>query len=261
VIVADLPELDITDAAATASLVMGSGASVVVNCAAYTAVDDAETHPDIAFRVNRDGARNVAEGAARAKAAVVYLSTDYVFDGTKNGAYLESDAPNPLSVYGESKLAGELVVQRTLAEHFVVRTAWLFGLHGKSFPRTVLRMARSGQSLRVIDDQMGCPTYTEHLCAAIARIIERPLYGTYHAAGSGRCTWYQLAREVLRAVGHETEVTPIPTADYPLPAPRPRNSVLDTSKLAQCYGIRLPHWTEGVAAFCSQEIGLASNGR
>jgi dTDP-4-dehydrorhamnose reductase len=243
----DLPELDLTDRDATRAFVRDCAPSVVINCAAYTAVDQAETDPDTAFRVNRDGARNLAQAAAGA--ALLHLSTDYVFDGTKDGPYVEEDTPNPRSVYGASKLAGEIAVRETLAEHWIVRTAWLYGVHGKSFPRTMLELAHKGGPLRIVNDQRGGPTYTVHLAEALAKIVAQPRYGTYHAVNSGSCTWYDLARAVLAEAGITVEVQPVSTSAFPRPAPRPASSVLDTSRLAAVYGIKLPGWEEGVREF------------
>lgn len=252
VVAADVAEFDITDRGATYAFVQECSPAVIVNCAAYTAVDQAERNRDLAFRVNRDGARNLAAAAAAIGTPVLHMSTNYVFDGTKAGAYTEEDQPNPQSVYGESKLAGERAVREALAEHYIVRTAWLYGIHGKSFPQTMLRLAQEGRPIRVVNDQRGCPTYTEHLAEALIAIITRPNYGICHAVNSGSCTWYELACEVLRSAGVEAEVVPITTAEYPTPARRPANSVLDTSRLEQVYGISLPDWRAGVAAFCER---------
>jgi dTDP-4-dehydrorhamnose reductase len=252
VVAADVAEFDITDPKATGAFVQDCSPSIIANCAAYTAVDQAECNRDLAFRVNRDGARNLATAAAAIGVPFLHMSTDYVFDGTKADAYTEEDQPNPQSVYGESKLAGELAVREALAEHYIIRTAWLYGIHGKSFPRTMLRLAQEGRPLRVVNDQRGSPTYTEHLADALVALIARPHYGVYHAVNSGACTWYELACEVFRAAGVKAEVTPITTAEYPTPARRPANSVLDTSKLKRVYGISLPDWRAGVAAFCAR---------
>jgi dTDP-4-dehydrorhamnose reductase len=222
----------------------------VIHRAAYTAVDKAESGPETAFRINRDGTRQVAEAAAAVNAAMLSVSTDYVFDGTKEGAYTEDDQPNPTGVYGASKLAGEQAVRGALEEHWIVRTAWLYGLHGKSFPDTILKRKAEGKPLRVVDDQHGCPTSTAHLAEALARIIEKPAYGTYHAVNSGACTWYEFACAAVRVASMKADdIEPIPTSDYPLPARRPTHSVLDTTKLACVYGLRLPEWRQGVEEF------------
>ncbi len=254
VVAADLDEFDITDPAAARDFVSGCRPAVIVNCAAYTAVDKAETEYHTAFRVNHRGARNVAEAAAAVGAALVQISTDYVFDGTKEGAYTEEDPTNPVNAYGLSKLLGELAVRVTLEKHYIVRTSWLHGLHGKSFPRTMLTLAQpcpggKPRSLRVVSDQVGAPTYTVHLAKALAVIISKPCYGTYHAVNAGCCSWYEFACEVFRAAGLDPEVTPIPSSEYPTPAPRPKNSLLDTSKLARVYGHQLPSWQKGACEF------------
>jgi dTDP-4-dehydrorhamnose reductase len=249
VVEADIAEFDITDPAHTLAFVAQRSPDTIINCAAYTAVDQAEIERDLAFRVNRDGAGNIALAARGVGAFLLHLSTDYVFDGRKPGPYVEDDPANPLSVYGASKLAGEQAVRAALAEHCIIRTAWLYGIHGKCFPRTILDAALQGKPLRVVNDQRGCPTYTVHLARVLAAIIEQPHYGTYHAVNSGTCTWYDLARAVLREAGIDVPVTPCATNEFPRPAPRPANSVLDTAKLRATFGIELPPWQQGVADF------------
>jgi len=246
---ADIAEFDITDREQSLEFVSQHSPSVLINCAAFTAVDQAETERELAFRVNRDGAENLAVAASEAGAFFVHISTDYVFDGTKHGPYLEDDAPNPASVYGASKLAGEEAVRSALVEHCIVRTAWLYGIHGKSFPRTILSLAQHGKPLRVVNDQRGCPTYTVHLARALAAIAEQPRHGTYHAVNSGTCTWYDLACAAVREAGISVEIAPCATSEFPRPAPRPANSVLDTSKLRTDFGIELPTWQQGIAEF------------
>jgi len=249
VVPADLTEFDLTDYAATAAFVSAHAPQTIINGAAYTAVDQAESDPETAFRANRDGAGNIARAAAAIGAFLFHLSTDYVFDGVKRGPYVEDDPTNPTSAYGKSKLAGEQAVRAALDRHCIIRTAWLFGIHGQSFPRTILALASQGKPLRVVNDQRGCPTYTVHLANAIAKIIEQPRCGTYHAVSVGDCTWYELACALLREAGVSARVTPVTTAEFPRPAPRPANSVLDTSKLQRDFGVRLPPWQEGVADF------------
>jgi dTDP-4-dehydrorhamnose reductase len=250
-VAADLAELDLTDPVATSAFVRECAPATILNCAAYTAVDQAETNRELAFRVNRDGARNLAVAAAEVGATMLHISTDYVFDGSKQGAYLEDDPPHPLGVYGASKWEGEEAVREALAEHYIVRTAWLYGIHGKSFPRTILGVAAQGKPLRVVHDQQGCPTYTVHLAQALLAIVTQPHYGTFHAVNTGTCTWYDLARAAVAEAGLEVEITPVTTAEYPRPAPRPANSVLSTDKLASVHGVRLPAWQEGLREFVS----------
>jgi dTDP-4-dehydrorhamnose reductase len=249
---ADIAEFDITDRGQSLRFITRHRPTVLINCAAYTAVDRAETERELAFRVNRDGAENLALAASEAGAFFLHLSTDYVFDGTKTGPYVEDDPPNPLGVYGASKLAAEEAVRRALAEHCIVRTAWLYGIHGNSFPRTILSIAQRGQPLRVVNDQRGCPTYTVHLARALAAIAERPRPGTYHAVNSGACTWYGFACATLREAGISAEIAPCATDEFPRPAPRPANSVLETGRLRATFGVELPPWQQGVAEFVAR---------
>jgi dTDP-4-dehydrorhamnose reductase len=252
VVAADIAEFDITDREQSRAFVRQHSPGVLINCAAYTAVDQAETERELAFRVNRDGAENLAIAAAQVGAFFLHISTDYVFDGTKPGPYLEDDPPNPVSVYGASKLAGEEAVRSALAEHCIIRTAWLYGIHGKSFPRTILSLAQQGKPLRVVNDQRGCPTYTAHLARALAAIAEQPRHGTYHAVNSGMCTWYDLARAALQEADIAIKIAPCATSEFPRPAPRPANSVLDTSKLRATFGVELPPWQQGIAEFVAR---------
>ena len=249
VISADLADFDLTNRAATTTFIFAHQPQVIINCAAYTAVDQAESDPDTAFCVNRDGVRYIAQAAAVVGAFLFHISTDYVFDGTKADPYMEDDLPNPTSVYGQSKLAGEEAVRATLDRCCIMRTAWLFGLHGKSFPRTILSLASEGKPLRVVNDQRGCPTYTVHLAKVLAAMIARPRSGIYHAVNSGNCTWYELACFILKEASMKAEITPITTAEFPRPAPRPANSVLDTTKLQRDFGLCLPDWRQGVREF------------
>lgn len=248
-IAADIAEFDITDRDATHRFVQHVSPTVIINCAAYTDVDGAEDERSLAFRVNERGARSIADAAAGVGAALVHISTDYVFDGEKASPYSEEDATNPINVYGASKLAGELAVREALASHYICRTAWLYGVRGKSFPSTMLRLAHQSKALRVVTDQTGSPTYTVHLAQALAAIVERPLYGTYHVVNAGTATWRELASEVFRAAGMTPDVIPVSAADYPTKARRPRNSVLSTEKLSRSYDYSPPDWRSGVAAF------------
>jgi dTDP-4-dehydrorhamnose reductase len=231
-------DLDVTDGAAVREAV--DGADVVINCAAWTDVDGAESDPDGAMRVNREGARNVAEAAGR----VVYVSSDYVFDGTKRAPYVESDPTGPLSSYGRSKLAGELATAAANPRHFIVRSSWLFGAGGPNFVETMLRLGTDRDELKVVDDQVGCPTFTGHLAGAIVRLAGTEDYGIHHIAGSGRCSWYAFAREIFDRAGVDCRVEPCATKDFPRPAPRPAWSVLGSER-----GHSLPAWQDGLDAY------------
>jgi dTDP-4-dehydrorhamnose reductase len=235
---------DVTDAGAVASAVDRARPDVVVNCAAWTDVDGAEAEPGAALAVNEVGAANAATAAADAGAAVVYVSSDYVFDGEKREPYVESDPTNPLSSYGRSKLAGERATAAANPRHFIVRSSWLFGEGGRNFVSTMLSIERD--ELRVVDDQVGCPTYTPHLAEGVLRLVESNDHGVHHMAGDGQCSWYELARAAFERAGVERSVTPCTTDEFPRPAPRPAWSVLRSERPN---AIELPHWQAGLDAF------------
>jgi dTDP-4-dehydrorhamnose reductase len=202
---------------------------VVIHCAAYTQVDRAETDVAAAYRLNALGSEVVAQACAEFGASLCYISTDFVFDGRLGRDYHEYDAPAPLSVYGDSKRAGELAVQRFCTRHWIVRTAWLYGVHGRSFPATILRAAREGRPLRVVADQTGSPTFALDLARAIWRLVGANAYGVHHVVNAGPANWYQFARAALDLAGMgDVEVEPIPGVAWPAQAARPRHSVLTT---------------------------------
>ena len=219
---------------------------VVVNAAAYNRVDDAEHEPEAALRGNALGPRNLALATADAGIALVHLSTDYVFDGRASRPYCEYDRPAPLSVYGASKLAGEQAVRELNPRHFVVRTAWLYAPGRRNFPSTMLSLAGGGE-VRVVNDQTGSPTYAPHLARALAQLVGTGAFGTYHLAGAGQTTWFEVTRTLYRHLGIATPVVPVSTADFPRPAARPAYSAL---KSIQDPCITLPAWEEGLAEYC-----------
>ena len=252
------PALDICEAATITRAMTDFRPDVIINTAAYTAVDQAETEPDAAFALNRDGARLLALAAAKKGAVLIHLSTDYVFDGAKAGPYVEDDTTAPLNVYGHSKLASEAVVRAATPRHIIVRTSWVHSAMRRNFVRSMLEKAHAGEAVRVVDDQIGAPTYAPHLAEALLTIARRALaggdgvWGTYHAAGAGYVSWCGLAREVFRVSalhgGPSASVTAIKSADYPTRAARPLNARLDCGKLATGLGTRLPSWQSGVEA-------------
>jgi dTDP-4-dehydrorhamnose reductase len=247
-------DVDIADAEAVEHAVRRFRPGVVINCAAWTDVDGAEGDPRGASAVNGAGAGNVARSANAAGAWTIHVSSDYVFDGTKSGPYVESDAPHPLSAYGRSKLAGELEVTRGAPErHTVVRSSWLFGTHGRCFPATILRLAAERDELPVVDDQTGCPTFTGHLARALLSLAasDAPPLGVLHVAGSGRCSWFQFATEIVELSDLNCEITPARTADMARPAPRPANSVLASERPE---APRLPHWRDGLADYLGVKV-------
>jgi dTDP-4-dehydrorhamnose reductase len=248
-VLAALPraELDITDPVAVESAVRAARPDVVFNCAAYTNVDGCETNVETALAVNGEGAGNVARAAAGAGAWIVHVSSDYVFDGAKREPYVESDAPAPLSQYGRSKLAGERAVAEGAPNgHTIVRSSWLFGAHGPCFPSTILRLAGERDQLSVVDDQVGCPTFTAHLAEALLALgAERPV-GVVHVAAAGQCSWYEFAEAIVEAAGVACEVRPGRTEDLGRPAPRPAYSVLRSERAG---APSLPDWRDGLAGF------------
>jgi len=252
------PALDLTAPASVLSALADFKPDVIVNAAAYTAVDKAEQEPHAAMALNADGPRRLAEAAARKGAVLIHISTDCVFDGTKPAPYVEDDTTAPLSAYGRSKIAGEEAVRAVAEQHIILRTSWVFSPYGSNFVQTILTRAAEQDELRVVDDRMGCPTYAPHLAAAIlgmARAVtadrDGAAWGTYHAAGAGAVTWCGFAREIMRQSeahgGPSVPVIPITTADHPPVAERPANSRLDCSKLERNFGIALPPWQEGLA--------------
>ena len=248
--------LDIRDAEAVRTAVHGFAPDFVVHCAAYTDVDGAEAHEAVAEAVNVLGTRNLVQAVRGTHTALVYFSTDYVFDGAKGGPYVESDPTNPLNAYGRTKLAGEREVLGWV-HGVVIRTSWLFSETGHNFVKTILAAARrldgTGEPLRVVDDQVGSPTYAGHLAAAVEEALDLGISpGLYHMSGSGYASWCELAREVVQLAGLEVEVEPITTAEAGRPAPRPPFSALDTERPIP----RLPHWAEGVAEVVDKLIPL-----
>jgi dTDP-4-dehydrorhamnose reductase len=240
--------------------------TLVVNAAAYTAVDAAETDEAAAHSLNADGAGLIARAAAQKGVPIVHISTDYVYDGAKTGAYVETDATHPLNAYGRSKLAGERAVAAANPQHVNLRTCWVYSATGKNFVKTMLRLAAERAEVGIVDDQIGCPTYAPHLADAILAIA-RSLnasggagrWGVYHAAGSGETSWCGFSRAIFEEIGARGAKVPIvkavTTAQYPTPARRPSNSRLDCSKLAANFGVRQPEWRVGLSA-CLKELGV-----
>ncbi len=228
----DLRELDITQPEQCLETVKEIRPDVLINAAAFTRVDACETGEREAMLVNGDGAGNLAKAAASIGSLLVHYSTDYIFDGKKPDPYQEEDTPNPQSVYGKSKLLGESLIRRHCPEHMILRTSWLFGRNGPNFIRTIVELARKGNSLRVVNDQKGSPTYALDLAVHTRMMIEAGCRATYHVTNSGSCTWYELASSILEWAGMRgVPITPVTTEEFPRPAPRPANSVLANSHL------------------------------
>jgi dTDP-4-dehydrorhamnose reductase len=241
----DLPECDLTDLDATLEAVRRLDPRAVVNCAAYTNVDGAESDEPTAERVNADAAGNVARACAACGARLVHVSTDYVFDGSKREPWLESDPVAPLGAYGRTKLHGEQQVAAELEDHVIVRTAWLFGPHGPNFVSTMLRLGSERDEVSVVTDQVGSPTFAGHLAPALVDMAERADVGIFHAGGAGSCSWYELTLEAFDVAGVTCRVLPTTAEQFARPAPRPAYSVLGSERE---HPITLPPWQEGVRA-------------
>ena len=260
-------EADIADAAAVAAVVARIRPSFILNAAAYTGVDKAETEAAAARAANVAGAANVARAAAALDVPLVHVSTDYVFDGTKSEPYHEGDALAPLGVYGRTKADGEAAVREIAGRHVILRTAWVYGIYGANFLKTMLRLARTHDRLRVVADQVGCPTATRDIAAAVFAVADAtaPAWGTYHFAGTGSTSWHGFAEAIVTAaapgLGRAPPVDAIAAADYPTPARRPANSRLDSSAFAAAFGVRAAPWRqraeETVATLLQQEDKIA----
>jgi len=242
----DIEDFDLSEVQAIDSLI-SFRPDLIIHSAAYTDVDGCELNPEKAYRVNALGTQHVAEACKSLDIPMVYISTDYVFDGKKREPYTESDAPNPLNIYGKSKLEGECFVNSTLRHFYIIRTAWLYGRHGRNFVKTVLQKARQGETLKVVDDQVGSPTYSRDLAKAIACLVKGTPFGTYHITNSGSCSWYEFAEKSLTLAGHKGyRLTPITSKELRRPAPRPPYSVLANSNWLKVTGQELRSWQDAL---------------
>lgn len=245
----DEKDLDITDAVKVASVVESCRPDVIINCAAYNAVDQAESDWGKAFMVNGVGVRNLALAARKTGASLVHFSTDYVFNGEKGVAYTIADSPSPISRYGESKLLGEMYVRDLMDRFFLIRLSWVFGAGEFSFPLKLLQWASGRKELRIVDDQTACPAYTGHLAGAIRDLIETGSFGLYHMTNTGCCSRYEWAKFILDKTGWKGELLPAKSADFEAPARRPVFSALDNFPLEQTIGYRLPSWQNATEEF------------
>ena len=251
-------ELDITEKGQCASLLKDIRPEIVINCAAFTKVDLCEEESTLAFDVNAKGPKNLANVCKEIGTKLVHISTDYVFDGTSSRPYKEDDQPNPLNIYGKSKLQGEEAVRKSDADHLIVRTSWLFGKNGPNFIRTMLKLSREKELVQVVNDQRGRPTYTMDLARGIALLIEKGAFGTVNFANSGSCSWYELCCFVLEQAGiKNVKVVPVSSEVFKRPAKRPRYSVLDLSRFKAITGSSPRSWKEAVKGYL-KEIGALS---
>ncbi|WCK56169.1 dTDP-4-dehydrorhamnose reductase [Aneurinibacillus sp. Ricciae_BoGa-3] len=246
-------QLDITDNQEVYEIINQVKPDVVLHTAAYTKVDDAELQPETAYRINAYGTRNVACACEQIGGKLVYISTDYVFDGKSSKPYNEFEAPSPIGVYGKSKLAGEQFVRQFSSRYFIVRTSWVYGAHGTNFVKTMLKMTKERNEIRVVYDQIGSPTYTVDLARFIGNLITTDLYGTYHASNSGSCSWYEFAKAIFEEAGiSHVKVSPVTTNEFPRPAPRPPYSVMDNMAIRLNGFEPLPCWKESLEKLIKQ---------
>lgn len=246
----DLDEMDITDAEACRRVILAAKADAVIHCAAYTAVDAAEDNVDLCRSINAEGTRNVAAVCREAGIKMMYISTDYVFDGQGTRPWEPDDARDPLNVYGQTKYEGELAVEELTEKFFIVRIAWVFGLAGNNFIKTMLRLGRERGAVSVVNDQIGSPTYTYDLARLLVDMIQTEEYGRYHATNEGLCSWYEFAVEIFRQAGMpEVVVTPVDSSRFPARATRPKNSRMSKAKLTE-HGFKLlPDWQDALKRY------------
>ena len=258
IVAVDIGEMDITHLAHVKAVLFDHRPQIVVHCAAYTNVDQAERERELAMAVNSEGTKNVAFFCRELGAEMIYLSTDYVFDGTKQSPYVETDRPNPINVYGASKLAGEEHVAVLIERHKICRTSWLCGIHGCSFIDSILRAVEERQPLAVVNDQVGRPTFTFDLASALVRLLERSDYGIFHVTNSGYCSWYEFAQRIVKLSGvRATEVRPVKSSRFQSLARRPLYSVLENQRLAQLGFRPLPRWEDSLKEYFARRACLA----
>lgn len=253
-------DFDIVDFNATKEFFMNYMPDVVIHCAAYTAVDKAEDEQGLCYLVNASATENIAEICKKINAKMLYISTDYVFDGTKDGFYEIDDEPNPINVYGKTKLLGEQAVQRILDKYFIVRISWVFGEHGNNFVKTMRQLGKEHKEINVVADQYGSPTYTTDLAPLLAEMIQAEKYGIYHATNEGVCTWAEFAEEIFKISGMNVKVNYITTAEYPAKAKRPRNSKLSKKNLIVHNFNKLPVWQSSLKKFIDK-LNLKENNK
>ena len=247
----DIQEMDITDAASVEKVITEAAPDAVIHCAAYTAVDAAEDNVDLCRRVNAGGTENIARVCKALNCKMMYISTDYVFNGQGTRPWEPDDKREPLNVYGQTKYEGELAVE-TLEKFFLVRIAWVFGVNGKNFIKTMLNLGKTRDHLTVVADQIGSPTYTYDLARLLVDMIETDKYGRYHATNEGLCSWYEFACEIFKQAGMNVTVSPVTSDQYPAKAKRPMNSRMDKSKLDEMGFKRLPSWQDALGRYLKE---------
>lgn len=245
----DREQMDLTSTEQIRECIENIKPEAIIHCAAYTAVDKAEDEEELCRRVNAIATKEIAEHAKELDIPMIYISTDYVFDGTKDGEYTEKDLPNPINVYGKTKYEGEVYVQELLEKYYIVRISWVFGENGNNFIDTMLRLSKERESLNVINDQVGSPIYTKDLAPLLVDMIETDKYGIYHATNEGYCTWYEFAKEIFDVCNINIEVNPINTSEYSTKAARPMNSKMSKNKLSKNEFNKLDNWKESLKKY------------
>lgn len=248
----DFEELDITNEAEVNTFIEGAGAEALIHCAAYTAVDQAEEQLELCGQVNVKGTEYLALACKAQDMKMLYISTDYVFNGEGTAPWKPYDSRQPLNAYGRSKYEGELIVEQLLEKHFIVRISWVFGVKGKNFVRTMLELAKTRDSLNVVADQIGSPTYTADLAVLLADMVESDQYGAYHASNEGFCSWYEFAKEIFRQAGVKLALNPVDSSAFPVKAKRPKNSRMDKACLTESGFMRLPEWQDALGRYLQQ---------
>lgn len=248
----DIEEMDITDADSVNQVIKENEPDAVIHCAAYTAVDAAEDNVDLCRKINADGTQNIANVCKELDIKMIYISTDYVFDGEGERPWEPEDERTPLNVYGQTKYEGELAVQNTLDKYFIVRIAWVFGVNGKNFIKTMLNLGKTRDSLTVVNDQFGSPTYTYDLARLLVDMVETEKYGIYHATNEGICTWYEFACEIFKQAGMNVKVSPVLSSEYPAKAKRPSNSRMSKEKLTENGFEKLPIWQNALERYLKE---------
>ncbi|MCD7835707.1 MAG: dTDP-4-dehydrorhamnose reductase [Lachnospiraceae bacterium] len=254
----DINNMDITDSVIVERVIKEASPDAVIHCAAYTAVDAAEDNEETCRRINVEGTRNIAEVCRQTDIKMIYISTDYVFEGNGERPWEPEDERKPQSVYGRTKYEGELAVQNTLDKYFIVRIAWVFGINGKNFVKTMLKLSDNHNRITVVNDQFGSPTYTFDLAKLLADMVVTEKYGIYHATNEGICSWYEFARAIFREAGIDMEVVPVTTEEYGARASRPLNSRMSKDKLTQSGFDRLPTWQDALKRYLA-ELGFPKN--
>jgi dTDP-4-dehydrorhamnose reductase len=258
----DYPQIDITNRESVAAVLSTVKPEIVINCAAFTAVDDCEIKTSDAYNVNAVGPAILAAATNNSGALLVHISTDYVFDGKKKTPYIETDIPSPQTIYGKSKLEGEIKIAQNTDRFQIYRIAWLYGVFGNNFVKTIRTVATkksaSGESLKVVNDQFGTPTYTLDVCRQIFSTMQKDLFGIFHCTSEGSCSWYDFAREILDSYGIRADLKPCTTEEYPRPAPRPMFSVLENARLKAAGENLMPNWKDAFQAFLNQEKQISN---